>query len=356
MAPTTDAPKVFTTFACGGGSSMGYKLAGFDVVGANDIDPKMASVYKDNLDPKYFFETPIGELVDLVQAGDFPDELLGIDILDGSPPCSTFSLSGNREKDWGVDKVFREGQAKQILSDLFFDYLELVRVIQPKVFVAENVAAMLFGNAKGYVRQIVRTAKEYGYCVQVFKLNASSFGIPQSRTRIFFVGRRMDRAMGSLVIRAPKQITKLTLRDAFRGLVQSQESLDTCMLNPSTQKYKHWHAAKRGEQFLKTRKRLGLSYSHFNMYRCSWNRESPCLTTSPVLFHPDEPRCFTDKELYRISSFPDDYKSTKLKGNKGKTIAQYLTGMSVPPRLMEFIASAIGRQWFDMTGDHNGKH
>ena len=112
---TKDKGKVFSCFACGGGSTMGYKLAGFDVLGCNEIDPKMIEAYKANHNPKYAYLEPIQTFK---LRTDLPDELYNLDILDGSPPCSSFSMAGNREKDWGKDKVFREGQAEQIVSVL----------------------------------------------------------------------------------------------------------------------------------------------------------------------------------------------------------------------------------------------
>ena len=126
---------VMSTFACGGGSSMGYKRAGCTIVAANDIDPEMAWHYKHNLKPPNYFLCPIGDLL----KKDLPAELFNLDILDGSPPCSTFSMAGSREKAWGKNKKFREGQATQVLSDLFFDYLNLVERLQPRVAIAENV-------------------------------------------------------------------------------------------------------------------------------------------------------------------------------------------------------------------------
>jgi len=127
--------KVMSTFSCGGGSSLGYKLAGCDVIAANDIDPEMAYHYKLNLNPQHYFLCPVKDLV----KKQLPSELHHLDILDGSPPCSNFSVSGNREKDWGKKKHFREGQAVQVLDDLFFDYLNLVEKLKPKVAIAENV-------------------------------------------------------------------------------------------------------------------------------------------------------------------------------------------------------------------------
>jgi DNA (cytosine-5)-methyltransferase 1 len=150
--------KVMSTFACGGGSSMGYKRAGCTVVAANDIDPEMAWHYKLNIKPKHYFLCPIRDLL----TADLPPELFALDILDGSPPCSTFSMAGSREAGWGKEKHFREGQAKQVLSDLFFDYLDLVGRLRPKVAIAENVKGMILGNAKGYTKLIMARFKELG--------------------------------------------------------------------------------------------------------------------------------------------------------------------------------------------------
>ena len=87
---TKDKGKVFSCFACGGGSTMGYKLAGFDVLGCNEIDPKMIEAYKANHNPKYAYLEPIQAFK---LRTDLPDELYNLDILDGSPPCSSFSIA-----------------------------------------------------------------------------------------------------------------------------------------------------------------------------------------------------------------------------------------------------------------------
>lgn len=139
---TKDKGKVFSYFACGGGSTMGYKLVSFDVIGCNEIDPKMIETYKANHKPKYAFLEPIQTFK---MRKDLPKELYQLDILDGSPPCSSFSISGNREKDWGKDKVFREGQVMQVLDTLFFYFIDLAKKLKPKVVVAENVKGLLIG-------------------------------------------------------------------------------------------------------------------------------------------------------------------------------------------------------------------
>lgn len=210
---TKDKGRVFSCFSCGGGSTMGYKLAGFDVLGCNEIDPKMLEVYKLNHNPKYSFLESIqhfklrdtkenllkayGSESNIEMMGGFekylmPEELFNLDILDGSPPCSSFSMSGNRDKDWGKEKIFREGQAEQILDTLFFDFIDLAKKLKPKVVVAENVKGLLMGSAKSYVRRIYKEFEEAGYYVQHFLLDSSTMGVPQRRERVFFIALRKD--------------------------------------------------------------------------------------------------------------------------------------------------------------------
>lgn len=178
---------------------MGYKLAGCDVIAANDIDPEMAYHYKLNLNPKYYFLCPIKDLL----KKELSQELYELDILDGSPPCSVFSMAGGREKGWGKDKHFREGQAKQVLDDLFFDWLDLVEHLKPKVAIAENVKGMLQGNVKGYCKLIMERFKAIGYNAQLFLVNAADCGVPQKRERVFFIALRDD-------IVKPKSVLALT--------------------------------------------------------------------------------------------------------------------------------------------------
>ncbi len=99
---------VFGTFICGGGSTMGYKLAGFNHLGGVELDPKLAKIYQLNHKPKFLYNEDIREFN---KREDLPKELYSLDILDGSPPCSSFSMAGSREKAWGKEKKFREGQA-----------------------------------------------------------------------------------------------------------------------------------------------------------------------------------------------------------------------------------------------------
>lgn len=96
----------------------------------------MAKVYQTNHAPKYFYHEDIR---DFNQRNDLSDELYDLDILDGSPPCSTFSMSGHREANWGKEKIFKEGQKKQVLDELVFVFCDTVKKLNPKVVIMENV-------------------------------------------------------------------------------------------------------------------------------------------------------------------------------------------------------------------------
>lgn len=112
--PEKNGLKAFSCFACGGGSTMGYKLAGVDVIGCCELDPKMNEIYVKNHNPKHNFCMDIRDF-NSIPNEELPPELFDLDILDGSPPCTTFSMAGQREETWGKEKKFREGRNCKLL-------------------------------------------------------------------------------------------------------------------------------------------------------------------------------------------------------------------------------------------------
>ena len=318
--------KVFSCFSCGGGSSMGYKMAGFNVIGINEIDKQMVEVYNKNFKPKYVFEEGIQNFK---KREDIPKELFNLDILDGSPPCSTFSISGKREQGWGKNKKFREGQTKQVLSDLFFDYIELTKKLQPKVVIAENVKGMLFKNAKGYTKQILRGFDEAGYRVQLFLLNAASMGVPQKRERIFFIGIRKD-------IEKPK--IKLQFDEKpilFRDIVQ--KDINDRKLEPK--ELILWKNKKPNDKSLEVgNKRLYNKEGYYSRILVRDNKVVNTILANDSLVVEKEPRHLNIKELILAGSFPQDYNFLKIK-------PEYLIGMSVPPIMVNRIAEQVYKQW-----------
>lgn len=320
---------VFSTFACGGGSSMGYKLAGFEVVGANDIDPAMRRNYEANLHPPLFIEAPVRDLTTM----DLPPHLFDLDVLDGSPPCSTFSMSGDREKAWGREKFFREGQAAQVLDDLFFDFIDVVERLRPRVVVAENVKGMILGKARGYVRMIFARLREIGYEPQIFLVNAAYCNVPQRRERVFVVAQRRDLDRPPLRLSTDRRT--IPLEEAFKG-VRNRES-EKHYLGRDTITYRCWHLAKPGRSFTDAYKRLSGKQGFWDHHKVSPKHPGFTVRASGYVCHWAEPRSLTAREFARLGSFPDDYAF--------HSPAQYLVGMSVPPRMMEVVASAVRDQW-----------
>ncbi len=320
--------KVMSTFSCGGGSSMGYKLAGCDVIAANDIDPEMAYHYKLNLKPKHYFLCPIKDLTKTK----LPDELYHLDILDGSPPCSTFSMAGSREKAWGKKKHFREGQAEQVLDDLFFDYLDLVEHLKPKVAIAENVKGMLQGNAKGYCKMVIDRFRKIGYKPQLFLINAADCGVPQKRERVFFIALRDDIDRTKLVL-APKH------RWISAGEATSDcENISERSLSPIHAKT--WKFINEGESLSNYYERIHQKSRSFSEQKVNSKTPSCSLTSKPYHFlHWEYIRYLNYSEWKRLGSFPDDYQA------KTDKIGKYMIGMSVPPRMTEQVAKAVIQQW-----------
>ena len=298
---------VFSTFSCGGGSSMGYKLAGYDVVAANDIDPKMQMVYEKNHKPDQYI---LSDVRDLLNRDDLPE----VDLLDSSPPCTSFSIAGRWTKDWGVEKKYKEGQSKQILDDLFFETIKLVEKTQPKVFVGENVQRITQGKAMEYTREIVKQLKALGYTTQVFVLNSADMGMPQRRKRAFFIANRLGKKIN------------LSFNEKHVTLREISDELDTESNLTETYK-KYWEQAAIEQPVGKFAARRKLSYD--NVPRTA--------TATHVNYHPKYPRELNLKEQLQVSSWPEDYDFCGLKPH-------YIMGMSVPPVFMANVAHEIYEQ------------
>lgn len=321
--------KVFSCFSCGGGSSMGYKLAGYEVLGNCEIDPKINEMYVKNHHPKYNYLMGVQDFYKEDNRKNIPEELYHLDVLDGSPPCSTFSMAGSREDAWGKAKKFREGQAKQVLDDLFFEFIKVADLLKPKVVVAENVKGLVSGNAKGYVTMIRKRFQEIGYDTQIFLLNAATMGVPQRRERVFFVCRRKDLEMPPVkIVCNKKPITYGEFADSNYD-----------RLNTETLTYARWCRRKTGDRDLgdavqRTENGKVSGFTRAYVYK---KEVPPTLTASGKLLRFDVPGDISDRDVKIIQTFPQDY---DFNGNP----AVYVCGMSVPPFMMREVAKAVAEQ------------
>jgi DNA (cytosine-5)-methyltransferase 1 len=209
-----------STFSGCGGSALGYNMAGFRVLWANEFIPAAQETYRANhpdtiLDTRDIRNITSQQVLDAIRMQ--PRQL---DLFDGSPPCASFSTAGKREAGWG--KVKNYSDTKQRTDDLFFEYARLLKGIQPKVFVAENVSGLVKGTAKGYFLEILATLKSCGYNVKARLLDAQWLGVPQMRQRIIFVGVRSDLAPEPAF---PKPLTyQYSVRDALPWIVKQGDN------------------------------------------------------------------------------------------------------------------------------------
>ena len=176
------------TFSGAGGSCLGYRMAGLNVRWANEFEPHAVETYRLNhprtpLCTKDIREVSGQEVLDACGGS--------VDVLDGSPPCQSFSLSGSRQKGWGKEIAHADG-TKQVSDDLFWEYARLLEEVRPRAFVAENVYGMVIGVAKGYFREILALLRSKGYRVVARVLDAQWLGVPQKRKRVIFIGFRED--------------------------------------------------------------------------------------------------------------------------------------------------------------------
>jgi DNA (cytosine-5)-methyltransferase 1 len=330
--------QVVSTFSGAGGSSLGYRMAGFDVIWANEFIPAAQEVYRANHPTTLLDESDIRTLraEDILKATGL---LVGeLDLFDGSPPCASFSMAGRREKEWGQSK--RYSGTEQRTDDLFFEYSRLLRDLQPKTFVAENVSGLVKGTAKGYFKIILEELRACGYRVEARLLDSQWLGVPQTRQRLIFVGVRNDLKLNP-VHPAPLPY-RYSLRDAFSGADELPGQALTMRRGKMLALWR-WTVQHGKMDFSDAHKAMWGNESSFNHRRCVFHLPAPTIVQgSHCLYHPDQPRTLSIPEIKRISSFPDDFILT---GNFAQQWER--VGRAVPPVMMRHVAETIRREVLD---------
>jgi DNA (cytosine-5)-methyltransferase 1 len=365
---------VASTFSGCGGSSLGYRMAGYRVLYALEFVESARASYRANaaqhtyLDDRDVRNVTAADVLRILNMK--PGEL---DILDGSPPCASFSTSGGREKKWG--KVNKYSDKQQRTDDLFFEFIRLVDGIRPKVFIAENVSGLVKGTAKGYFLEILQAMKALGYRVSCKLLDAKWLGVPQARQRVIFVGVRGDLGLAPV---HPKPLPYFyTIRDALPHILRErthgqwvdagQKACSTIVasqVSPTAmfsggafcEAYadaissdpdldisrfaigREWEKLKQGES----------SSKYFNMTRTHLDKACPTITamggclSAAAVTHPTEKRRFTIPEARALCSFPADFVLD------GPYVKQWeRLGRSVPPLMMKAVADVVRLEILD---------
>lgn len=324
--------KVFSCFACGGGSTMGYKLAGCEVLGCCEIDKEMNDVYQTNHHPKHNFLMDIREFNELSNE-QIPDDLFDLDILDGSPPCTTFSMAGVREKSWGKKKKFREGQAEQTLDDLSFVFIETVKKLRPKTVIMENVEGLLLGEAFNYVKEIYDKFDSIGYSLNHWLLKGENMGVPQTRHRVFFLAIRKDLNIDARNVDMAFNYEPIPYKRIRSGKGPS--------LNPETMEYKTLCKAIPGDRTIADiYERLGERVRRYNAALCWDDRVLPTIIAKLFHYRPVEKEKISVEDIISAQTFPQDYNFINFKYD----FIAYICGMSVPPLMIKRIVTKLIEQ------------
>ena len=335
--------KVVSTFAGGGGSSTGYRLAGGNILAINEFVKKAQECYSRNYPNTFIFKQDIRKLSGKRILKKLNLKVGELDILDGSPPCSGFSTAGLREKGWG--EIIKYSDTEQVVDDLFFEFARLVKSLQPKVFIAENVKGLTVGPAKSKLgvsqiaifetkeKTIIDELKKCGYNVKYKILNAMYYSVPQSRERLIIIGVRTD--IKHIITFPKKQFPISSVEQAFENLIN--DSVTNCLNNKNTMIYDLWKNVKPGETFEKAHKAKFKKKGNFSRQKIDKNLPCKTLTTHESdLQHYSENRKLTIPEAIRIQTFPDDY-------YLGETYSKQYErlGRAVSPLMMKAIAEHV---------------
>lgn len=358
-ASSTALFTAIVTFAGGGGSSTGYQLAGGQVLLTNEFVPEAARTYRRNFPDCIVDGRDIRAVISdveafLAQAGLKPGDL---DILDGSPPCSEFSVAGKGISDQNLLRSYSDVKQKNIAS-LPFEFVDLAIQARPKVVACENVPAFATRGKEVFFRAL--NALKYpdggadrAYFVNWTVLSANDFGVAQKRRRLFIIGIRRDvgEALGinsdeAVLSLFPKPTSAgVNIRSALSGLSQTAHDI-----LPWTTSVRTTGLARLIRHLPKTPDRCtGLSdvipgyTKHFTLRRTAWDLPAPTMTVTSQkpdgmtgMIHPEQDRKFTLPELKRLTSLPDDFILTGTLSQATERICRM-----VPPLLTKAIAENL---------------
>ena len=323
--------KILSLFSGCGGLDLGFEKAGFDIPIANEFDKNIWKTFEVNHPQTKLLKEDIRK----IDAKTLPKDIDGII---GGPPCQSWSEAGSL-------KGIEDDRGK-----LFFEYIRILKSVQPKFFLAENVSGMLADRHSEAVKNIIKMFEECGYDVSLTLVNAKDYGVAQERKRVFYIGFRKDL---NIKFDFPKGSTeddnnKITLRDIIWDLQDSAV--------PAGEKNQHNPNAINNNEYF-----IG-SYSPIIMSRNrvkSWDEQAFTVQASgrQCQIHPQAPkmikvdkndcrfvegkenlyRRMTIREVARVQGFPDNFKFVYNNTND----AYKMIGNAVPVNLAYEVACAI---------------
>lgn len=357
---------VIDLFAGCGGFSVGFENANFNIVKAVEIDNQIAETYKYNHTNTQLFANDIGE-IDSEQYFHKNES----DVIIGGPPCQGFSMAGARIR----HNTFLDDPRNY----LFKHYVNVVRIVRPKIFLFENVKGILTMRGGKIFDEIIKTFSDetlfdgdkYNLHYKVVK--AVEFGIPQKRERVVLIGmlnrdfdidELFDKTKAQLQKEKPHFFDSVNVWQAISDLGNPTEcgeirvgksisNFQETLHNGTGVTYNHIktrHSAKathRMEQIEGGENYTKLDEPIHSVHSGSYGRlekDKPAATITTRFdtpsggrfTHPEENRTITPREAARIQSFPDSFKFYGTKSSICKQI-----GNAVPPKLSFFLAKLV---------------
>lgn len=322
---------IISLFSGAGGLDRGFNEAGFTTIIANEFDKKISPTYRANFPDVCLLEKDICD----INACDLPtDNITGII---GGPPCQSWSEAGSMK---GINDS--RGQ-------LFYQYIRLLKLVQPLFFVAENVPGILSKRHSEAVNGFMELFDEAGYNVYLKTLNANDFEAPEDRERVFFIGFRKDLNIHDYTYPTPQEY-KPTLRDciwdlkgnAIPALVKNKTNGDKCMV-PNHE----YFIGDFSPIFLSRNRVRDWDEPGFTVQasgrQCQLHPQAPKmikLERDKCIFVPGKEHLYrrmTVREVARIQTFPDDYIFLYDDVNMGYK----MIGNAVPIKLAYHVAMSI---------------
>lgn len=323
--------KYIDLFCGAGGLSLGFDKAGFENIFSVEFNENFAKTYKRNFPKHNLLIDDIKNIDNETIHHILKDKT--VDVIIGGPPCQGFSIAGN------IGRSFLDDERNQ----LFKEFVRFVVCVQPKMFVLENVAAMATHLRGKTIKTILEAFENAGcgYNVKYEVLNSVDYGIPQERRRIVIVGVRKD---FDSVFNYPKKEKNIgTIKDAIGDLPPLQSGQTSNIpnhiaMNHSNQMLNKMSYIKDGGDRMDIPEEIRPKSGDIRKYiRYDSSKPSFCVTGDMrKIFHYEQNRALTARELARIQSFPDDFIF------EGTSIQiQQQIGNAVPPKLAQKIAMQV---------------
>ena len=346
---------VLDLFSGCGGLSLGFKMAGFNIAGAIDNDIDSIKTFKNNFKKGKFFVKDINKIT----KSEIKKNFKNIDVIIGGPPCQGFSNANRWHKNQNDPRNL-----------LFLKFIEFVKIIRPKLLLIENVSGILSRLNGNIIKNINKILKKNGYHINYKLLDASEFGVPQLRKRVFIVGNRLNNEDFRKYLKNKKKVTvgeaiselypleknfknKLngTLANGYIKYLRKKNSKlpNHQIIYPAKSTIEKIKHVKQGENWQSIPEHLfkkNRNNRHSSAFkRLKENDFSVTIDTGNAhsnYFHPIFNRIPTPREAARIQSFKDNFEFI------GSRTSQYRQiGNAVPPLLAKEIAKTFKKIIFN---------